>query len=180
MESERAYFRLCSSCRQPLSFESTYYTCSVSTCNRKRTGLSFCSVACFEAHVPGARHREAWAEPQQAPSREQWLQEQASEQEQAGKSAPQAAARPPEPSRPERRIVGGGAGAGGATAPAAELPHDILIVVSKLKAYVRARSGMNTADAVADTLSDIVRELCDAAIQKAAADGRRTVMPRDL
>jgi histone H3/H4 len=60
------------------------------------------------------------------------------------------------------------------------LPRDVLIVVSKLKAYVRARSGMNTSDSAVDILSDIVRELCDAAIRKAAAEGRKTVMDRDF
>ena len=69
METERTYFRLCSSCKRELPFQAPYYTCSVSTCNRKRMGLTFCSVACFEAHVPMIRHREAWAEEQRAPSR---------------------------------------------------------------------------------------------------------------
>jgi histone H3/H4 len=60
------------------------------------------------------------------------------------------------------------------------VPRDVLIVASKLKAYIRARSGLNTSDGVIDALSDIVRELCDAAIGKAAADGRKTVMDRDF
>ena len=62
MEPPRTYFRLCSSCKKELPFQSAYYVCSVSTCNRKRTGLTFCSLPCFEAHVPTVRHREAWAE----------------------------------------------------------------------------------------------------------------------
>jgi hypothetical protein len=60
------------------------------------------------------------------------------------------------------------------------VPREVLIVVSKLKAYVKARSGMNTSDGAMDVLSDIVRELCDAAIRKAAAEGRKTVMDRDF
>jgi len=83
--------------------------------------------------------------------------------------------------RAERRIVGQ------ETRPAGpielsdqDLPRDILIVVSKLKAYVRARSGMNTSDGAMDVLSDIVREIADRAIQKAAADGRKTVLDRDF
>ena len=60
------------------------------------------------------------------------------------------------------------------------VPKDILIVVSKLKAYVRARSGMNTSDAAMDVLSDHVRELCDTAIRHAASEGRKTVLPRDF
>jgi hypothetical protein len=174
METTRSHFRLCSSCKKPLPFESAYYVCSVSTCNQKRTGLTFCSLPCFEAHVPGARHREAWAEEQRAPTREQWEREQAEPTAEAG--APAAPAR-----RDERRIVGGPPmPRGPAALQAGGLPHDVLVVVSKLKAYVRARSGMNTSDAVVDVLSDIVREHCDAAIQKAAAEGRKTVMPRDF
>ena len=57
---------------------------------------------------------------------------------------------------------------------------DILVVVSKVKKYIRDRSGMNTSDSVADVLSDHVRALCDLAIRAAAADGRKTVLDRDL
>ena len=73
-----------------------------------------------------------------------------------------------------RRIIG---------APAAssdELPQDVLVVVSKMKAYVKARSGMNTSDGVVDVLSEKIRKLCDAAIEVAHADGRKTVMDRDF
>jgi len=45
---------------------------------------------------------------------------------------------------------------------------------------VRARSGMNTSDSAIEALSDIVREVADKAIQRAAADGRKTVMDRDF
>src|ERR1700761_6359821 len=77
MSSEPSHFRLCSSCRRPLNFGERYYTCSVSTCNRVKTGLTFCSLPCFEAHVPMLRHREAWAEPQRAPSLAQFKAAQA-------------------------------------------------------------------------------------------------------
>ena len=58
--------------------------------------------------------------------------------------------------------------------------HDVLIVVSKLKNYIRDSSGMNTSGGVAPLLSDIVRRLCDEAIERAKADGRKTVMDRDF
>jgi hypothetical protein len=64
--------------------------------------------------------------------------------------------------------------------PSREVPREILIVVSKLKSYVRARSGMNTSDGVFDVLSDSVRALCDEAIRSARRDGRKTVMDRDF
>ena len=70
--NERAFYRLCSSCKRELIFGGRYYTCSVSTCTRAKDPLTFCSLPCFEAHVPVIRHREAWAEEQKAPSREQW------------------------------------------------------------------------------------------------------------
>jgi histone H3/H4 len=57
---------------------------------------------------------------------------------------------------------------------------EILIVASKLKNYIRAKSGMNTSGAVIDVLSAKVRELCDQAIESAKRDGRKTVMDRDF
>lgn len=58
--------------------------------------------------------------------------------------------------------------------------QEILVVQSKVKTYIKAKSGMNTSGAVAGRLSEIVRELCDRAIANANADGRKTVMDRDL
>ena len=57
---------------------------------------------------------------------------------------------------------------------------EILLVVSKLKQYIRSVSGMNTAGNVAPALSDTIRKLCDQAIEKAKTDGRKTVMDRDF
>ena len=57
---------------------------------------------------------------------------------------------------------------------------EILVVVSKLKQYIRSVSGMNTAGNVAPALSDTIRKLCDQAIEKAKTDGRKTVMDRDF
>ena len=58
--------------------------------------------------------------------------------------------------------------------------NDVLVVVSKLKAYVKARAGMNTSDQVSSVLSDHLRDLCRRAIRHAARDGRKTVMDRDF
>lgn len=57
---------------------------------------------------------------------------------------------------------------------------DVLVVVSKLKNYIRANSEMNTSGNVAPVLSEIVRQLCDQAITNAKNDGRKTVMDRDF
>lgn len=58
--------------------------------------------------------------------------------------------------------------------------EDVLVVVSKLKTYIRNKSSMNTSGSVAEVLSAIVRKACDQAIEKAKADGRKTVMDRDF
>ena len=58
--------------------------------------------------------------------------------------------------------------------------EEILVVVSKLKQYIRSVSGKNTAGNVAPALSETVRKLCDQAIEKAKTDGRKTVMDRDF
>jgi hypothetical protein len=181
MDAARPHFRLCSSCKKPLPFESSYYRCSVTTCNRPRTELTFCSLNCFEAHVPVVRHREAWAEEARAPSRAEWEEQQAEELAAERQAAgPPRAAAPEGAARPERRIVGAAQKPAGPVPLASGTPREILIVASKLKSYIRARSGMNTSEGVLDVLSDIVRELCDAAVQKAAADGRKTLMDRDF
>jgi histone H3/H4 len=58
--------------------------------------------------------------------------------------------------------------------------EEVLIVVSKLKTYIKASSEMNTAGNVAPALSGIIRTLCDQAIESAKSDGRKTVMDRDF
>lgn len=56
----------------------------------------------------------------------------------------------------------------------------VLVVISKVKAYIRAKSGMNTSDGIVPVLSERVRALCDEAIESAKADGRKTVLERDV
>jgi hypothetical protein len=65
--AEPGVWKVCSICRKPIAFGAAYYACSVSTCNRVRTGLFFCSLDCYEAHLPSARHRDAWALEKRAP-----------------------------------------------------------------------------------------------------------------
>ena len=73
-----------------------------------------------------------------------------------------------------------GSGVGSAAGEETDSAREVLIVVSKLKKYIRARSGMNTSDAVVPVLSDHLRRLCDEAIANATRDGRKTVMDRDF
>ncbi len=58
--------------------------------------------------------------------------------------------------------------------------QQILVVVSKLKSYIREKSGMNTAATVSTKITEIIKGLCDEAIVKAKADGRKTLMDRDF
>ncbi|HEY3355730.1 MAG TPA: hypothetical protein VGQ83_20935 [Polyangia bacterium] len=58
---------VCSMCRRAIQPGAVFYRCSVSTCNSGRIKLVFCSVACWDAHLPGARHRDAWAVEDKAP-----------------------------------------------------------------------------------------------------------------
>jgi len=57
---------------------------------------------------------------------------------------------------------------------------ETLVVISKLKTYIKSAGDMNTAGNVAPRLSDLVRQMCDQAIERARSDGRKTVMDRDF
>jgi hypothetical protein len=153
-------WRRCSACKKPIALGAVYWTCNVSTCNQKRTALVFCTLSCWEVHLPGANHREAWAVERRAPATP----------EPGAAPAPKPA---PEP-RAARRIV--------VSTPAKkpDAPLEVLIVASRLKDYVRARSGYNTSDRVLEPLSDIVRRVVDQAIENARRDGRMTVLDRDV
>lgn len=62
---------------------------------------------------------------------------------------------------------------------AAGAPKEILIINSKLKAYIKAK-GFSTASTVAEKLSEKVRVLIDQAVESAKNDKRKTVMDRDI
>ncbi|HEX2732298.1 MAG TPA: hypothetical protein VHM70_11850 [Polyangiaceae bacterium] len=171
--TEASYWKQCNICKTPIGFEKKYFLCSVSTCQRKRTGLVFCSMPCFDAHLPMMRHRDAWAEPNTAPTREQAEQEALLERQAAEAPEERSDARA-EDVKGQRRV------ATLASEPGPEDSDDVLVVVSKLKKFIRARSGMNTSDTVVGVLSDHLRELSVQALRNAAADGRRTVMDRDF
>ncbi|MCA9681003.1 MAG: hypothetical protein KC457_02315 [Myxococcales bacterium] len=153
---EASAWRHCSRCKKPIAYGATYLVCSVSTCNRARSAMVFCSMDCWDAHVPVAGHREAHAEEHTAP-----------------KSA-EAPAQTKKPEREARRVV----------APVKRrdpsLPRETLVIVKALKAYIAAAGDMRTSDAVADVLSDKLRDLCDRAIDRAKEDGRKTVLDRDF
>jgi hypothetical protein len=59
-------------------------------------------------------------------------------------------------------------------------PDEVLVVASKVKDYIRERSGFNTSAGVLSVLSEKIRDLCDDAIRTAIKNERKTVMDRDF
>lgn len=105
-------------------------------------------------------HKSAWAEEERAPSKEEASLNGGAEEE--GK----------------KRIM---ISSGQKTLNLGEgIPQDVLIVTSKLKAYVKAKHDLSTSADVIDVLSDIVRRVCDEASDKARSEGRKTLMSRDF
>jgi len=176
---EEIFWKKCSNCKQNIAYSTPYQRCSVTTCNHERTGLQFCSVSCWSAHVPIYRHRDSWAIEETSPSK---AQAQINEKN-LNEALP--IQTHPNPSAPmvKKTFI---------SQPMSETPQnvsamssnvntdDVLVVVSKLKNYIRERSEMNTSADVVEALSDHLRRVCDEAIQHARGDGRKTVMARDF
>jgi histone H3/H4 len=161
----------CTSCRKEIDFATTYWECSVSTCNRKRLGLFFCTVACWDAHLPDARHREAWAIEKRSPSKSE-----SERQESQDSGTPKrVVATASGSSQPARRTV-----VSTSVDSDEDLPRDVLVVVSKLKKYVKAKSDMKTSETVIPVLSQELRRICDRAIRIAGESGRKTILDRDV
>jgi histone H3/H4 len=57
---------------------------------------------------------------------------------------------------------------------------ETLVVVSKVKAFIKKQSEMNTSTSVMPILTKIVEEACTKAIESARREGRKTVMERDF
>lgn len=150
------YWRKCGSCKKEIGFNTVYQVCNVSTCRK----LVFCSVDCWNLHNPVMNHKSSWAEERRSPKKEDYLAEDNSEME----TGP-------------RRIIVQPKNVTPAVDSAVE--QEILIVASKLKAYIKDKYDMNTSAGVMDTLSDKVRRLTDRAVEKARSEGRKTVMDRD-
>ena len=56
---------------------------------------------------------------------------------------------------------------------------EVLVVASKVKAYIKSKSMMTSSDAIA-ALSDKVYAMLDDAIARTKANRRSTVKPQDL
>lgn len=57
---------------------------------------------------------------------------------------------------------------------------DVLVVTSKVKKFIKEKSEMNTSAETVDVLSKAIERLCTKGIESAKADGRKTVMARDI
>ncbi len=60
------------------------------------------------------------------------------------------------------------------------MSEDILVVTSKVKKYIKEKGQMNTSAETIDMLTKAVERLCAKGMESAKADGRKTVMARDI
>ncbi len=159
MSENSSEWKKCSTCKTSINYSSPYYVCSVSTCNSIRTGYSFCSVSCFDQHIPGARHKSAGAIEEKAPSKEE------------STVAPK--------SKPSRRLIVSNKLSKPSNKQVSK-GDDILVIASRFKEFIHEQSEYSTSAAVMNVLSDHLRHIAMQAIDNARADGRRTVMEQDL
>jgi histone H3/H4 len=57
---------------------------------------------------------------------------------------------------------------------------EVLVVTSKVKKFIKENGDCNTSSETIDVLSKAVEALCRKGIDSAKADGRKTVMARDV
>lgn len=147
---EATYWRKCGTCKKEIKYSSVYQACSVSSCNK----TAFCSVDCWDMHVPVMNHKNAWAEEERSP------------------------AKPAEQNEHQvRRVI---VQQPMSAAPSSSMDQEILIVASKLKQYVKDKHDLSTSANVMDALTREVKRLTDRASEKAKAEGRKTLMDRDF
>ena len=113
--------------------------------------MVFCSVDCWDLHNPVMNHKSSWAEERRSPRKGEEVNEEG---------------------RRVRMIS--------SPKTVVETNHEVLIIASKLKQYIKDKYDMNTSASVMDILSHKVRDLCDLAVEKSKTEGRKTVMDRDF
>lgn len=57
---------------------------------------------------------------------------------------------------------------------------ETLVVTSKVKKYIKEKGDCNTSGETIEALSKAVEKLCERGLEAAKADGRKTVMARDI
>jgi histone H3/H4 len=110
-------------------------------------------------HLPGAKHRNAGAIEKKSPAKIDFQEESAA---------------------PKRIIISSPSVQSSEMHKKSPMSHEVLVVVSKMKQYIRDVSEMNTSEDVNQIISEMIRFECNKAIEKARADGRKTVMARDF
>jgi len=154
--SEASVWKKCNTCKAPIGFGQTYWVCNVTTCNRRDTSFVFCKVTCWDAHLPIMSHKNAWAVEKSAPTQEEWKKAQ-------------------EQGKPVRK-----AKVTKMSTESGSEKKEVLIVASKLKAYIKTTASFNTSGDVMEKLSDVVRAAADNAVETARSAGRKTVMAKDF
>ena len=149
-----SYFKKCGKCQKVIDFGHIYQQCSITSCKK----LAYCSVDCWEYHNEVMGHKNAYCTEEKAPKNFE-----------------------PSSDLNGRKIL---------LTPSGKSPtessndtdneNDILIVASKLKNFVKNKFDLNTSAEVMDTLSQMVRQICQDAAYRAKADGRKTLMSRDF
>lgn len=169
-ETSGDFWKKCNICKKQIPYGSTYYLCSVSTCKRKRTGFSFCSERCWDAHLGFVSHRTSYCEEATAPTREE------------SRHSSDDDASVEEVERPKRRIIVDDTKAPVASAPRMTQKHsvDTLVVVSKVKQFVKSVAGFNTSQCAIDALTQKVVGECLQGIERAKESERKTLMGRDI
>ena len=153
---ENNYWRKCSSCKKEIGLGKAYQMCEVTSCKKH----VFCSVSCWNLHNEVMNHKSAGAIEMRAP----FVKE--IESDEAVSTG--------------RRIIVNPNNVQQKIGKSTTMDHEILIVASKLKQYVKEKHDLNTSGNVMDILSNIVRKATDDAVSKAISSGRKTLMDRDF
>jgi len=153
----QSFWRKCIVCKKEINFSTKYYKCSVTSCDKKRAPAQFCSVECWDVHRSIMSHKSAGADEYISPTKAEWERLEQNE--------------------PKVRLI---KEVSQSESKGEFSSEDILVVVSKLKAYVKDSSDLNTSADVMPELSNIIRSICDKAVENAKKDGRKTLMARDF
>ncbi|MFK7871819.1 MAG: hypothetical protein AB8C84_01430 [Oligoflexales bacterium] len=129
------FWKKCGPCGKEITHQTAYFACGTSSCQKS----AFCSLSCWNAHIPLMKHKDAWAEERISPG----LNDTRDQNTQIKST-------------------------------------DVLVVASKLKAYIKESSGLNTSASALTRLSDIIRLQSDKAMKNAKNEGRKTVLDRDF
>lgn len=160
-----SHWKNCSVCKSPIPYNTPYYVCSVSGCKSQRKGFVFCRVQCWDEHRADLNHRNAWAEELTSPK-------DASASDRVPKRTVISV---PTSGRPSS------SGSSFGHAPIGKpIQTETLVVVSKVKQLIKDLADCNTSQCAIDALTEKVVGECRKAITAARADGRKTVMGRDI